>query len=69
VGGRPADELSILRRSIDPARSRKGLAGAAGRGPLSFQSGILAAIASVLADKSIFALSTYDTDYILVRVA
>lgn len=39
-------------------------------GPLSFElTGILASISSVLAEAgiSIFALSTYDTDYILVK--
>lgn len=40
-------------------------------GPLDFSlTGILAAISKVLADKeiSIFAISTFDTDYILVKI-
>ncbi len=42
------------------------------RGPLDFSlTGILAQIASVLAVRgvSIFAVSTYDTDYILIKIS
>jgi uncharacterized protein len=67
------DELSIVcdaRLAIDSDKSETGWACIKVLGPLDFGlTGILAKIASVLAQAeiSIFAISTYDTDYILVK--
>ena len=68
-----ADELSIVcLDSSVPAhvRSEKGWVAIKVRGPLDFSlTGILAALASPLAADGIpiFALSTFDTDYVLVK--
>ena len=70
---RIGDELSVLvpetvQLNADTVEDGWGMLGVAG--PLDFAlTGILARIAEVLAaaDISIFALSTYDTDYILVK--
>jgi hypothetical protein len=70
---RTEDELSlVLPGTIQLAseRSEPGWACLQVEGPLDFsQVGVLAGIASVLAEAnvSIFALSTFDTDYILVK--
>lgn len=72
---RTADELSVvLSESIDlsgPAdQVEKNWAGLAVLGPLAFElTGILAGLSSTLADAgiSLFAISTFDTDLILVQ--
>jgi hypothetical protein len=70
---RTPDELSIVCRSaieIGSEKSSSGWACLKVLGPLDFSlTGVLAGIAEVLAkaDVSIFAISTYDTDYILVN--
>ncbi len=70
---RTDDELSIVCEADIPLKSEKSERGWACikvLGPLDFGlTGILAGIASVLAEAeiSIFAISTYDTDYILVK--
>ena len=70
---RTDDELSIVCDADIPLNSEKSEAGWACikmLGPLDFSlMGILAKIASVLAEAeiSIFAISTYDTDYVLVK--
>jgi len=70
---RTEDELSIVCDAHLPVSSEKSETGWACIkviGPLDFAlTGILAKISSVLAEAeiSIFALSTYDTDYILVK--
>lgn len=70
---RTEDELSIVCDAEIPLKSEKRESGWAcikALGPLDFGlTGILAKIASVLAQAeiSIFAISTYDTDYILVK--
>ena len=70
---RTEDELSIVCDAELPLKSEKSESGWACikvLGPLDFGlTGILAKIASVLAEAeiSIFAISTYDTDYILVK--
>ncbi len=67
------DELSIVLNSSIPVRSdvcEDGWSCMKIIGPLDFSlTGILAGISAVLAkaDISIFAISTYDTDYILVK--
>ncbi len=67
------DELSIICSSsilLDSEKSEDGWSGIKVEGPLDFSlTGILANISSVLADAkiSIFAISTFDTDYILVK--
>ena len=67
------DELSIVcdtQLSLNSDLSETGWACIKVLGPLDFGlTGILARIASVLAEAeiSIFAISTYDTDYILVK--
>ena len=67
------DEISIVcseSLSLCSEKSEKGWACLKVLGPLDFSlTGILAKIASSLAESgiSIFAISTYDTDYILVR--
>ena len=67
------DELSIVCDAHLPVSSEKSEAGWACikvLGPLDFAlTGILAKISNILAEAeiSIFALSTYDTDYILVK--
>lgn len=72
--GRTADELSLVCRTEDTPAAvtarEDGWKGFFIRGPLDFSLiGILAKIAGILAEAgiSIFAVSTYDTDYILVR--
>ncbi len=68
-----SDELSIVCPEADVPGNvicERGWKGLKVEGPLDFGlTGILAGISAVLAGKevSIFALSTYDTDYILVR--
>lgn len=70
-----ADELSIvcpesLTTYISDAKIEKGWVAFKVRGPLDFGlTGILAGLAQPLAknDISIFAISTYDTDYVLVK--
>jgi hypothetical protein len=70
---RTDDELSIVcdvQLSLDSDVSEAGWVCIKVLGPLDFGlTGILAKIASVLAEAeiSIFAISTYDTDYILVK--
>jgi hypothetical protein len=70
---RSRDELSIVceERYIPPeVRAERGWRALQIEGPLDFSMlGVLAAIASVLAEAgvSIFVLSTYDTDTILVK--
>lgn len=70
---RTSEELSIVApKSIDVASesSEPGWACFKVEGPLDFDLvGILAGIASVLADASVplFAISTFETDYILVK--
>jgi hypothetical protein len=70
---RTDDELSIVLPEsveIESNRSEPGWACFKVEGPLEFNlTGILAGIASVLANAKIpiFALSTFDTDYILVK--
>ena len=70
---RSADELrsSAARRpSRRDARAERGWRALKVEGPLDFSlTGVLASLAAPLADAriSIFALSTYDTDYVLVR--
>ena len=70
---RTDDELSIIcdtHLSVSSEKSEAGWACIKVLGPLDFAlTGILAKISSVLAEAeiSIFAVSTYDTDYILVK--
>lgn len=70
---RTADELSIVCSSatqLDSERAETDWSCIKVMGPLDFSlTGMLAAISSVLADAeiSLFALSTFDTDYILVK--
>jgi hypothetical protein len=70
---RTADELSIIcpqSTRIKSARTERGWACLKVLGPIEFDAiGVLAGICSVLAsaEKSVFAVSTYDTDYILVK--
>jgi hypothetical protein len=70
---RTADELSIVCAEdvdLDSPRCQAGWACLRVVGPLDFElTGILAGIASVLAEGgiSLFALSTFDTDYVLVK--
>lgn len=70
---RTRDELSVVcaERFVPPeVRAERGLRALMVQGPLEFSlTGVLASIAAPLARAgvSIFALSTYDTDYILVR--
>ena len=71
--GKTHDELSIVVPSevvIDSLEQEDGWRALEVLGPLGFSlTGILSNIAGVLADKkiSIFAISTFDTDYILVK--
>ncbi len=67
-------EISLVCRTEDvppdAAVREDGWRGFRVRGPLDFSLiGILSKLAGILADKgiSIFAVSTYDTDYVLVR--
>lgn len=70
---RTADELSVLtREDLVPAdaRAERGWRAFVVQGPLPFDLvGIFAAIAQPLAESAlpIFALSTFDTDYVLVK--
>ena len=70
---RTVDELSIVCLSEavpDTVRSERGFFALKIEGPLDFSlTGILLAVIGPLADAgiSIFALSTYDTDYVLVN--
>jgi hypothetical protein len=70
---RTADELSIVCAEDavpEGVRSERGWRCLAVAGPLDFgMTGVLASIAAPLADAgiSIFALSTFDTDYVLVK--
>ncbi|MHB8767384.1 MAG: ACT domain-containing protein [Deferrisomatales bacterium] len=72
---RTADELSVVCREdrVPPgARAEPGWACLAVAGPLPFAlTGVLAALAAPLARAgvSLFALSTFDTDYLLVKEA
>jgi hypothetical protein len=57
-------------RVPDDVRAERGWRALAVAGPLDFAlTGVLAALAGPLADAgvSIFAIATYDTDYVLVR--
>ena len=69
---RTPDELSIVcsEASVPPtARAQRGWRALEVQGPLDFSlTGVLAALTAPLAQAriSIFALSTYDTDYLLV---
>lgn len=68
-----ADEVSVVCDEADvpgDVRSEPGWRALKVRGPLDFAlTGILASIAAPLADAgvSIFAVSTFDTDYVLIR--
>ena len=70
---RTANELSIVCESVqvpDGLCSETGWRALEVQGPLQFdQVGIMAALTQILADRSIsiFAVSTYDTDYILLK--
>lgn len=70
---RTADELSVVCGEANVPEGvlcEKGYIALKARGPLDFSlTGILSSISAVLAEAktSIFALSTYDTDYILLR--
>jgi uncharacterized protein len=70
---RTADELSVVipaENVLSDWKSEKGWRGLMVRGPLDFSLvGILAALAAALAAAGIpiFALSTFDTDYLLVK--
>lgn len=70
---RTADELSVVCRAdlkLEGGRVDRGWSAIQVGGPLDFSlTGILANIARVLAGAqiSIFALSTFDTDYVLVK--
>jgi hypothetical protein len=72
---RTQDELSVVLPEAEARpewKAERGWRGFAVAGPLDFSlTGILASIASPLAAAgvSLFALSTYDTDYVLVREA
>ena len=72
---RTRDELSIVgpeARLPEDAQAERGWRGFKVEGPLDFAlTGILARLAAPLAEAgiSIFAISTYDTDYLLVRAA
>lgn len=72
---RTADELSIVcPEAAVPSDlpAQRGFRGLRVRGPLAFSAvGVLASLAGPLAAAgvSLFALSTYDTDYLLVRAA
>ncbi len=67
------DELSVVCESsidLDPLKAEEGWSAFKVLGPLDFSlTGILYGISNVLAEAkiSIFAVSTFDTDYILVR--
>lgn len=69
---RTADELSVVcdeQAVPEGVRAERGWAALRVRGPLDFSlTGVLASIADPLSDAgvSIFAVSTYDTDYLLV---
>lgn len=71
---RTTDELSIVCSETlvpESAQCEAGWAGLKVEGPLDFSlTGVLASLAQPLAEAglSIFAVSTYDTDYLLVRV-
>ena len=70
---RTADELSLVcaeQQAPEEARCERGWRIFQVAGPLEFSlTGVLAAIAAPLADAgvSIFAISTFDTDYVLVK--
>lgn len=72
---RTRDELSVVcpeARVPGDVRAERGWRGFKVEGPLDFAlTGILARLAAPLAEAgiSIFAVSTYDTDYLLVRAA
>ena len=71
---RTADELSLVCAESDdlPGKVESGWRGLVVDGPLEFdQVGVLASLATPLADAgiSIFVISTYDTDYLLVKEA
>lgn len=72
---RTTDELSVVceQRAVpEGVRTERDFAALKVRGPLDFAlTGILASIAKPLADAgiSLFAVSTFDTDYVLVRQA
>ena len=72
---RTSDELSIVcaeERVPDTVQAERGWRALKVLGPLDFAlTGILAGLAAPLAEAgiSLFALSTYDTDYVLVRAA
>lgn len=72
---RTAGELSIVcpEAAVPPdLPAQRGFRGLRVRGPLDFAAvGVLASLAAPLAAAgvSLFALSTYDTDYLLVRAA
>lgn len=70
---RTRNELSLIiagSRAPDTAKCERGWRAFMVRGPLDFnQVGIIAGLSGTLADAgvSIFALSTYDTDYVMVK--
>lgn len=73
--GKTDEELSLVceaKIELDGGVKNGGWAGFKVAGPLDFSlSGVLAGVAAALAtaEISIFALSTFDTDYILVKAA
>jgi hypothetical protein len=72
---RTASELSIVCEESAPAadiRAERGFRALAVQGPLPFElTGVIAAIATPLAaaEISLFAIATFDTDWVLVRDA
>lgn len=70
---RTADELSIVCRAIpENVSANRGWRCLKVRGPLDFSlTGVLASIAAPLADAAvpIFAISTFETDYVLIPQA
>ena len=72
---RTPDELSIVceeRLVPDEVRAERGFRALRLKGPIDFAAtGVLSAVVAPLADASIsvFALATYDTDYVMVRAA
>jgi hypothetical protein len=72
---RTSDELSLIladSRAPQSAKCEHGWRAFKVQGPLDFsQVGIIAGLSAALADAgvSIFALSTYDTDYVMVKLA
>jgi hypothetical protein len=72
---RTSDELSLVCREDavpEDVKSERGFRAIRVRGPLAFdETGVLASLAGPLAEAgiSLFAISTFDTDYVLVKQA